>query len=226
MAIFSYPNLLKPGRIGGMNLRNRMIVTAMGVNFGEDEGSSGERVLHYHEEQAKGGVALIISGACGVAYPVGQVQPRQVAISDDRYIPGLKRVVDAVHRHGAKFAVQLHQGGLVAGDDTRGGRPQWCPSAPEPMKGDFVDGFLLPELQSFASAGIPSYKVLTHEDIALVVSQYAAGAGRAKAAGCDGVEIHGGHGYLLSSFLSRLPGSMNGRHASALSSASRRFRSE
>ena len=108
MAIFSYPNLLKPGRIGGMNLRNRMIVTAMGVNFGEDEGSSGERVLHYHEEQAKGGVALIISGACGVAYPVGQVQPRQVAISDDRYIPGLKRVVDAVHRHGAKFAVQLH----------------------------------------------------------------------------------------------------------------------
>ena len=202
MAIFSYPNLLKPGRIGGMNLRNRMIVTAMGVNFGEDEGSSGERVLHYHEEQAKGGVALIISGACGVAYPVGQVQPRQVAISDDRYIPGLKRVVDAVHRHGAKFAVQLHQGGLVAGDDTRAGRPQWCPSAPEPMKGDFVDGFLLPELQSFASAGIPSYKVLTHEDIALVVSQYAAGAGRAKAAGCDGVEIHGGHGYLLSSFLS------------------------
>jgi 2,4-dienoyl-CoA reductase-like NADH-dependent reductase (Old Yellow Enzyme family)/NADPH-dependent 2,4-dienoyl-CoA reductase/sulfur reductase-like enzyme len=202
MAIFSYPNLLKPGRIGGMNLRNRMIVTAMGVNFGEDEGSSGERVLHYHEEQAKGGVALIISGACGVAYPVGQVQPRQVAISDDRYIPGLKRVVDAVHRHGAKFAVQLHQGGLVAGDDTRAGRPQWCPSIPEPMKGDFVDGFLLPELQSFASAGIPSYKVLTHEDIALVVSQYAAGAGRAKAAGCDGVEIHGGHGYLLSSFLS------------------------
>ncbi|MFN9908501.1 MAG: NADH:flavin oxidoreductase, partial [bacterium] len=117
MAIAAYPNLLSPGRIGAMELRNRMIVTAMGVNFGEDDGSSGERVLHYHEAQARGGVALIISGACGVAYPVGQVQPWQVAISDDRYIPGLRKVVDAVHKHGAKFAVQLHQGGLVAGDD-------------------------------------------------------------------------------------------------------------
>ena len=202
MAIAAYPNLLSPGRIGAMELRNRMIVTAMGVNFGEDDGSSGERVLHYHEAQARGGVALIISGACGVAYPVGQVQPWQVAISDDRYIPGLRKVVDAVHKHGAKFAVQLHQGGLVAGDDTRAGRPQWCPSVPEPMKGDFVDGFLLPELQAFASAGVPSYKVLTHEDIQVVVGQYAAGARRAKEAGCDGVEIHGGHGYLLSSFLS------------------------
>jgi 2,4-dienoyl-CoA reductase-like NADH-dependent reductase (Old Yellow Enzyme family) len=135
-------------------------------------------------------------------YPVGQVQPRQIGISDDRFIPGLQRVVDAVHSHGAKFAVQLHQGGLVAGDDTKAGRPQWCPSIPEPMKGDFIDGFLLPELKSFASAGMPSYKVLTHEDIRVVVEHYAAGALRAKAAGCDGVEIHGGHGYLLSSFLS------------------------
>jgi 2,4-dienoyl-CoA reductase-like NADH-dependent reductase (Old Yellow Enzyme family)/NADPH-dependent 2,4-dienoyl-CoA reductase/sulfur reductase-like enzyme len=98
--------------------------------------------------------------------------------------------------------VQLHQGGLVAGDDTKAGRPQWCPSIPEPMKGDFIDGFLLPELAAFGGAGAPSYKVLTHEDIALVVQQFAAGARRAREAGCDGVEIHGGHGYLLSSFLS------------------------
>jgi 2,4-dienoyl-CoA reductase-like NADH-dependent reductase (Old Yellow Enzyme family) len=185
-----------------MELRNRMIVTAMGANFGEADGGSGERVVAYHEAQAKGGVGLIVSGACGVMYPVGQVQPRQIGISDDRFIPGLKRVVDAVHRHGAKFAVQLHQGGLIAGDDTKAGRPQWCPSIPEPMKGDFIDGFLLPELQAFGSAGMPSYKVLTHEDIRVVVEHFAAGAKRAQAAGCDGVEIHGGHGYLLSSFLS------------------------
>ena len=183
MAIVNYPNLLSPGRIGGMTLRNRMIVAAMGVNFGGDDGSSGDRVVAYHEEQARGGVGLVISGACGVAYPVGQVQPWQIAISDDRYIPGLRRVVEAVHRHGAKFAVQLHQGGLVAGDDTKAGRPQWCPSEPEPLEGDFVDGFLLQELAAFASSGRPTYKVLTQADIELVVSQYAAGARRAGVAG-------------------------------------------
>jgi NADPH-dependent 2,4-dienoyl-CoA reductase/sulfur reductase-like enzyme len=70
------------------------------------------------------------------------------------------------------------------------------------MKGDFIDGFLLPELAAFGGAGAPSYKVLTPEDIELVVQHFAAGARRAQQAGCDGVEIHGGHGYLLSSFLS------------------------
>ncbi len=202
MAQTRYSHLLSPGRIGAMELRNRMIVTAMGANYGEDDGGSGERIVAYHEEQARGGVGLIVSGACGVMYPVGQVQPRQIGISDDVHIPGLRRVVEAVHRHGAKFAVQLHQGGLIAGDDTRAGRPQWCPSIPEPMKGDFIEGFLLPELQAFAGAGVPTYKVLTKDDIQTVVRAFADGARRAKQAGCDGVEIHGGHGYLLSSFLS------------------------
>ena len=202
MSQSAYPHLLSPGRIGAMELRNRIVVMAMGVNFSEEGGFSGDRVVAYHEEQARGGAGLIISGACGVMYPVGQVQPWQIGISDDKFIPGLKRVVDAVHRHGAKYAVQLHQGGLVAGDDTKAGRPQWCPSVPEPMKGDFTEGFLLEELQAFAGGGMPTYKVLTHEDIQVVVNAYAAGARRAQQAGCDGVEIHGGHGYLLSSFLS------------------------
>ena len=118
-----YQHLLSPGRIGAIELRNRMIVTAMGANFGEAGGMSGDRILAYHEEQARGGVGLIVSGACGVMFPIGQVQPWQIGISEDAHIPGLKRVVDAVHRHGAKFAVQLHQGGLVAGDDTKAGRP-------------------------------------------------------------------------------------------------------
>ncbi|MBK6584633.1 MAG: FAD-dependent oxidoreductase [Pseudomonadales bacterium] len=202
MSRTAYSHLLSPGRIGTLELRNRIVVAAMGANFGELDGASSELLVAYHEEQARGGVGLIVSGACGVMYPVGKVQPWQIAISEDRFIPGLKKVVDAVHRHGAKFAVQLHMGGLVAGDDTREGRPQWCPSVPEPMKGDFIDGFLLDELKSFAGAGVPTYKVLEHEDIQVVVKAYAAGARRAKQAGCDAVEIHGGHGYLLSSFLS------------------------
>jgi len=202
MSSSAYQTLLSPGHIGALELRNRIVVTAMGVNFSEEDGMSGDRIVAYHEEQARGGVALIISGACGVMFPIGQVQPWQIGISEDEHIPGLRRVTDAVHRHGARFAVQLHQGGLNAGDDTLAGRPQWCPSVPEPMQGDFLDGFLFPELKAFAGAGTPSYKVLTKEDIEVVVQAFAAGARRSKQAGCDGVEIHGGHGYLPSSFLS------------------------
>jgi len=202
MSSSTYQTLLSPGHIGPLELRNRIIVTAMGVNFGEDDGRCGDRIVAFHEEEARGGAGLIISGACGVMYPIGQVQPWQIAISEDAHIPGLKRMVDAVHRHGARFAVQLHQGGLNAVDDTAAGRPQWCPSVPDPMDGDFVDGLLLPELETFARTGIPTYKVLTHEDIRTLVQAFAAGASRAKEAGCDAVEVHGGHGYVPSSFLS------------------------
>jgi 2,4-dienoyl-CoA reductase-like NADH-dependent reductase (Old Yellow Enzyme family)/NAD(P)-dependent dehydrogenase (short-subunit alcohol dehydrogenase family) len=197
-----YPSLLSPGRIGSLELRNRIVVTAMGVNFGEDDGRCGDRIVAFHEEQARGGAGLVISGACGVMYPIGQVQPQQIGISEDAHIPGLTRLVDAAHRHGARFAVQLHQGGLNAVDDTAAGRPQWCPSVPEMKIGDFIDGFLLPEFEALARTGMPSYKVLTHEDIRTLVLAFAAGAGRAKEAGCDAVEIHGGHGYVPSSFLS------------------------
>jgi 2,4-dienoyl-CoA reductase-like NADH-dependent reductase (Old Yellow Enzyme family)/NADPH-dependent 2,4-dienoyl-CoA reductase/sulfur reductase-like enzyme len=197
-----YQTLLSPGRIGKLDIRNRMVVTAMGANLSEAGGHWGDRILAYHEEQARGGAGLIISGACGVMYPVGQVQEWQVAISTDEHIPGLKRVVDAVHSHGARFAVQLHQGGLNGVDDTVAGRPQWCPSVPEPSYGDFADGLLMSELEVLASVGMPTYKVMEKEDIDALVQAFAAGARRAQAAGCDAVEVHGGHGYVPSSFLS------------------------
>jgi len=197
-----YPSLLSPGRIGSLELRNRILVTAMGVNFGEDDGRCGDRIVAYHEEQARGGAGLVISGACGVMYPVGQVQPWQIGISEDAHTAGMKRLADAVQRHGARLAVQLHQGGLNAVDDTAAGRPQWCPSVPEYQMGDFLDGFLLPELETLARTGIPTYKVMTQEDIRTLVLAFAAGAARAKQAGADAVEVHGGHGYVPSSFLS------------------------
>jgi len=202
MSFSNTQTLLSPGRIGRLELRNRLVVTAMGVNFGEDDGQCGDRIVAFHEEQARGGAGLIISGACGVMYPIGQVQPWQIGISDDVHIPGLERVVDAVHRHGSRFAVQLHQGGLNAVDDTAAGRPQWCPSIPEMATGDFIDGFLLPEFETLARTGMPTFKVLTKEDIETLVQAFADGARRAKEAGCDAVEVHGGHGYVPSSFLS------------------------
>ena len=198
-----YHHLLQPGRIGTMTLRNRIVVAAMGANFGEDDGRSTDRVIAYHEAQARGGVGLVISGACSIMYPIGKVQPWQIAISDDQYTAGLGRVAKAVQQHGARFAVQLHQGGLVATDDSREGRPLWCPSLPQPSDmSDFINGFLMDELATFAGSGRPEFKVLEKEDIQSVVEHYAAAALRAKQAGADAVEIHAGHGYLLSSFLS------------------------
>lgn len=78
-----YPHLLSPGRIGTLEVKNRIAVTAMGVSLSEDDGTVGERIIAYHEEQARGGAGLIISGVAGVAWPVGAVAMQQTAISDE-----------------------------------------------------------------------------------------------------------------------------------------------
>lgn len=198
-----YPHLLSPGRIGSLELKNRIAVTAMGMSFSEDDGTVGERLIAYHEEQARGGAALVISGVTGVAWPVGAVTMQQTAISDDRFIPGLKALCDRVHLAGAKIAAQLHHGGLVAGYSfQRWGHALWAPAVPPHTSGDFADYFLMEELAGMAGMKPPEIRVLEQSDIDLAVEQFAQAARRAKEAGFDGVEIHGGHGYLLSSFIS------------------------
>ncbi len=198
-----YPHLLSPGKIGTLDLKNRIAVTAMGVSLSEDDGTVGERLIAYHEEQARGGVGLIISGVAGVAWPVGCVAMGQTAISDDRFIPGLKALTDRVHQHGAKIAVQLHHGGLVAGySHARWGHPLWAPGYPPAPKGNITEFFLMEELAGMAGMKMPEIKVLEPAEIEQAVSQFADGARRAKEAGFDGIELHAGHGYLLSSFIS------------------------
>jgi NADH:flavin oxidoreductases, Old Yellow Enzyme family len=198
-----YPHLLSPGRIGSMELKNRIAVTAMGVSMSNDDGTVSERLIAYHEAQAKGGAALVIIGVAGVAWPVGAVCDKQTAISDDKYIPGLKALTDRVHAHGARIAAQLHHGGPVASyASARWGHPLLMPAAPPPFGGDFMDYFLPDELGGVGSMGVPEVKIAGQDDIDLVVRQFGDAARRAKEAGFDAIEIHGGHGYLLSSFTS------------------------
>ena len=202
----AYPHLLSPGRIGGLELKNRIAVTAMGVSLSEDDGTVGERLIAYHETQAQGGAGLIISGVAGVAWPVGAVAWQQTAISDDRFLPGLTALTERVHAGGAKIAVQLHHGGLVAGYSARWDHPLWAPAIPPAPAagsgGNFTDYFLMEELAGLAGMKRPDIKALDQADIDLVVAQFGAAAARAKVAGFDGIEIHAGHGYLLSSFIS------------------------
>lgn len=198
-----FSHLLKSLTIGPMTVKNRMGVTAMGVSLAEEDGVCGERIIAYHREQARGGVGLVTTGVAGVGWPVGGNQLRQIAISDDRFIPGLKRLADAVHEHGAKLAFQLHFAGLVSTIDMLEGRPLWTPSIPSPGEGDFMEAFLPEEAgQALLPGGEIKLKVMTQEDIDQLVAWFAAAARRGREAGADGLEIHGGHGYILSSFLS------------------------
>ncbi|MFT5484749.1 MAG: 2,4-dienoyl-CoA reductase (NADPH2), partial [Halieaceae bacterium] len=182
----------------------RMIVSAMGTNLAEPEGYVGQRIIDFHESHAKGGAGLVVLGVAGVGWPHGGNLPHQVAISDDRFIPGLTRMTDAVHKHGAKIAVQIHHGGMTSTEDSREGRPIWVPSIPVSKSGNFVDGFLESELAEMfdPKAPAPKMHVMTHADIDELVGLFTQAAVRAKASGFDGIEIHGGHGYIISEFLS------------------------
>ncbi|AZI35370.1 putative NADH-dependent oxidoreductase [Caenibius tardaugens NBRC 16725] len=197
-----YSHLLSVGRIGAMELRNRLLLTAMGTGYAEEDGSCGERILEFNRSIAQGGTALVTMGVVGVGWPLGNNMPRQPAISQDRFIPGIRKVAEAVHAEGAKFALQLHFGGLIANAAAR--QPVWCPSVPQASAGDSNTVFLPEELEAGGFADLPplDYHEMTQADIDAVIQMFADGARRAVEAGADGLEIHGGHGYLFSSFLS------------------------
>lgn len=200
----NFRHLTQPGRIGNLEIKNRMAVTAMGVNLAEEDGTCGEKIIAFHERQAKGGAGLIILGVPGVAWPHGGNQPRQIAISEDRHIPGLKALADAIHAHDSKVVAQIHHGGLVSAQDMKEGRPVWIPSFPKMGEMDLFDNMLPEEVNAFMDPDAPPMEmhVMTKEDIETLVSKFAAAAARAQEAGIDGVEIHAGHGYMISDFLS------------------------
>ncbi len=204
-----FPHLLSPGRINQLELRNRIFFSPMGSNLAEEDGSVGERLRTYYAERAKGGAALVTMGSVSVGFPVGASNWRQEAISDDRFIPGLKALADEIHAHGAKLAVQLHHAGITAMTDMLDGRPLACPSVPKAAKdsGDFVDVMLEEEqakfFEPYATMGEIKYDTLdTEVSIDRIVQMFAAAADRAKRAGIDAVELHAGHGYIFSTFLS------------------------
>lgn len=203
----NYRHLLSPGRIGTLEVRNRLVQTAMGTNLAYPGGFFGDELIAYHEARAAGGVGLIITEAVAVGWPQGAALYNQVAISDDRYIPGLSKLVQAVHRHGARIALQLHFGGMNAARDMIDGRDVWVPSLPLPPRGKGFQGALYPDERALTQAAKitapPRFREIDRDDIAQLVEWFAAGARRARQAGFDAVEIHGGHGYIIAGFLSR-----------------------
>lgn len=204
----AYKHLLSPGRINQLELRNRIFFSPMGSNLAEEDGSVGDRLRTYYVERAKGGAALITMGSVSVGFPEGASNWRQEAISHDRFIPALKRLADEIHEHGAKLCVQLHHGGLVAMTDMLDGRAVACPNPPPASKdsGDFVDVMLAEEqakfFEPYAKMGEVRYNSLDAAGVDHIVDLFARAAVRAKQAGLDAVELHAGHGYIFSTFLS------------------------
>ena len=203
----AYEHILKPGSIAGLEVKNRIMLAPMGTNLSEPDGSCGERLLDYYEERARGGTGLIILETAAVAWPAGSTMPNTVGFSEDRFIPGLSELADRIHRHGAKIAAQLNHGGKVAQEDTAAGRPVLVPSTPAPAGSDMFELLTPEELGNFVKAAGPDgkgprYHEMEQADIDQLVAQFAAAAVRARQAGFDAVEIHAGHGYVLSSFLS------------------------
>ncbi|MGB9661677.1 MAG: FAD-dependent oxidoreductase [Moorellaceae bacterium] len=173
-----------PIKIGRLELKNRMVMPPMVTNYAYTDGSVTPRLIAYHTERAKGGVGLIIVEATYV-HPSGKGFKNQLGIYSDRLLPGLRRLVDAVHAQGAKIAIQLYHGGRQTTSAVTG-QPIVAPSA----------------LPCATIGEVP--KELTKEEIASLVRAFAEAARRAKAAGFDAVEVHGAHGYLINEFLSPL----------------------
>lgn len=223
----SFPLLLSPGRIGALEIRNRIIMAPMGTNQEGRDGRLGEAILNYYEERARGGAGLVTAGVVSVSWPEGACNPRQAALSDDRFLPEFAEFARRCRRHGARAAVQLQHAGKVAQEDIACGRPLWVPSVPRPRgAGDLFDE-LSPEERAKASGAFtrPGARVAYHEmereDIARVVEQFASAAQRAQQAGIDAVELHAGHGYLLQSFLSPASNFRNDEYGGPLENRAR-----
>jgi len=206
-ANLKYRKLFQPGRIGTMELKNRIIEAGMGTSLEREDGFVDDRIKNFYAERAKGGVGLVTMGVGAIDHPNGKVLPGQLGLSDDKFIPGLKEMADAIHRNGAKLAIQLQRGGKLATEDLcHGFQPKSSCCTAIPLNDAMLDmgAMEIPRLM-MRFQKMPTQMVtveLTKDEIRDMVGKFGGAARRCKEAGIDGVEIHAAHGYLLSEFLS------------------------
>lgn len=174
--MFSY--LFSPMKLRGLELKNRIIMPAMGTKFPKDNEVT-EQLIQYHVDRAKGGSGLNMVEVTGVHQPsVPGIYP---SLGEDRFIPGMKRLTDAIHEAGGKAGVQLWQGSIAVA--AHQGIQVIVASDLELAPGYVVKG---------------ADKALIDE----LTTCYGKAAHRAVEAGYDCVEVHMAHNYILHSFLS------------------------
>jgi 2,4-dienoyl-CoA reductase (NADPH2) len=176
-----FPHLFSPITIQNMELKNRIVMTAMHLGY-TPQGEVTDQLVNFYAERARGGVGLAVVGGCPIDEFGGMIG--MIALHDDRFIPGLMRLTDAVKDHGAKIAAQLYQAGRYTHSAMIGGQ--------KPISASAVRSRLTGETP----------RALELEEIPGVQDKFAEAAVRAREAGFDAVEILGSAGYLISQFLS------------------------
>lgn len=180
-----YKHIFEPLTIRRMTMKNRIMMTPMGTNYGEQSGEMSFLHINYYEQRARGGTGLIIVENANVDYPLGSNGTTQLRIDHDNYLPRLFKLTETVHKHGACIGIQINHAGASA----QSARTQMQPVSAS-------------DIPSKAGGEIP--RPLEKEEILQIVKKYGQAAKRAQAAGFDTVEIHAGHSYLISQFLSPL----------------------
>lgn len=169
-------------RIGDMEVKNRFVMPPMVRNYADAKGLVTDRYVAHVERIARGGVGMMVLEASFIRLE-GKGFVNELGLHTDAVIPGLKRLVAAAHKHGAKIGIQVYHAGRQTSSKITGIQ---C-VAPSPVSD-------------------PGTMEVPHElsvaEIQELVAAYAAGALRAKKAGMDFVELHGAHGYLITQFLS------------------------
>lgn len=180
-----YKHIFEPLTIKHMTIKNRVVMTPMGTNYGEQNGEMSFLHINYYEQRAKGGTGLLIVENASVDSPQGSNGTTQLRIDQDNYIPRLFKLCESVHKHGACIAIQINHAGASAQSARINMQPVSASNIPSKERGE-----------------IP--RPLEKEEIYHIVKKYGEAAKRAQIAGFDAVEIHAGHSYLLSQFLSPL----------------------
>ncbi|MBI2918925.1 MAG: FAD-dependent oxidoreductase [Chloroflexi bacterium] len=171
-----FEHLFQPGRIGSLEVKNRLVMAPM-VTWSSADACVSDAHVAFYRERAEGGVGLIIVQATTIL--ATSRLDAWLGIWDDSFIPGLARVARAIREAGARAAIQIHHAGL---------------GAPEPVG---------PSAGVSTKPGAVA-RQLGLEELALIKQAFVRAAERSREAGFDMVEVHGAHGYLLSNFLSPL----------------------
>lgn len=175
--------MFQPIMIGNVRVRNRFVMPPMGTNLANNDGSLSQRSIDYYVERAKGGFGIVTIEVTAVD-PLGKSIPNEPGLWCDDQIEDYKRMISECHKYGAKVSVQLHHAGRETTPEKIGG------NAP----------------QAITSEPCPMYRALPHEltneEIYGLIEKYGDTARRARLAGADFVEIHGGHSYLIAQFTS------------------------
>lgn len=214
-----YEKLFTPIKIGNVEIKNRIAMAPMLMGFGQFDGRTTPMLMDYYEERAKGGTGLIITEITRVNDKTGGAAFAQLGMSHDYQIEGMSELAERIHSHGAKLFVQLHHPGRqnmgllidtlplsIACDKAlpffKDMLYKVVPAGKILMEKHIVPRVVSPSKceNSYFSDG--KNRALRKSEIKALIKDFIDAAVRVKKAGCDGVQLHASHGYLLQQFLS------------------------